>query len=187
MSEMTLKDTLLAARGHDDVAVTIVITRFKQSLLDCAERLESEDAYDDFVADLIQLILESKLETYQDRSDGEIFNFFRTALNHRCAKRLRKKINHVDEMPFAELTDSELVDLEEESAIEDIYFRDDLLSPLDLLTHTEKSILILLYEKNKKPKDIAARMGVSQQDIYQIKKRAVHKLGQALAASQRRA
>lgn len=180
---MSLNRILFDVRHGDNDATVILIKRFRGPLYDCANRLQIDDAYDDLIAELIQLIIIAKPEVFENRSDGEIYNYFKKALSHSCDKMLRRKIDQTGEILFADLSDSELVNLDNKTAEEDIYFRDDLLTPLDVLTPKERQLLHMRYLQHISITEIAVKWKVSRQNVNQMKKKALLKLGQAIAAS----
>ena len=166
--------------------MVILITRLGPLLRKYAGLLHEEDAFDDLVADFIQKFYEMRSDTFHGRADGEIFNYLKAAVKSLFEERRRNQMKHVREIVFTALSDAELLDVERLAAESDIYFRDTLLSPLDLLTPKQKALLILRYEKNWPVAKIAAKASVSPSTVNRMEKRALHNLGQALAADERR-
>lgn len=168
-----------AERGDQD-ALLRLIEKFDPLIHKYGKKLQYEDAYEDLLADFIELVRSGRFEQLENTSDGAVVNYTAKSFYRMYLKRLKRMIEtkvpvvHVDDMSPLQL-DATLYRfcIYNDSRIQE-YF------PCRILTRKEKAVLICIYEHDMSVAEIAKHFHVTRQNVNQIKKRAISKLRKSL-------
>ena len=171
-----LYDSIQRAQTGSDKDMMELVLKFTGLLKKYGRKLGYEDAENDLTADFIELIRFFKLDKLHNTSDGAIVNFICQSTYRAYLKRIKNEIEKkLAVVSFEDLTPLQLQQADSGVATE----REERISsyfPEVGLTPKEIMVLEAVYEKGYTVPDIAASLGVSRQNVNQIKKRAITKL-----------
>lgn len=177
-----LFQTISAARSGSETAANELITQFSPLLHRYARDLHTEDAYEDMRCDFWEIITSMPLDRMKDTSDFALLGYFKKAVRTRFIKRLNRITAAKGTLPYSDLMDSEKYKLECRTARWDDYSRGFFHNIRHLLNEKEFSVIVSLYYDDISVPELADSMGVSRQNINQIKNRALAKLRRMLAS-----
>lgn len=173
---MFLIDEIRLAQHRDEDAMLRLITKFSPLLKKYGRKLAYEDAVEDLTLDFIELINAWNFDNFHQSSDGAVVKYIANSLYHCYLKRLKSQYeNKTKCVSFEDLTPSQLNAIESETAVCDERALTTII-PDDILTPRELFIVIEIYEKETPVSSLARMLGVSRQNVNQIKRNAILKL-----------
>lgn len=175
---MILKNIRSSQKG-DKQAMLWLVNKFEPTLRKYARKLNTEDAYNDLVADLLEAIMHINCEKIKYNNDGAMVNYLTHSIYHAYIKLVRKLISEnslvcIDLVPEHLLSDTH-------SDLSDRCFTFDI--PEGLLTRSERKVLYLTELQGYSAADAARKTGTSRQNISQTRARALKKLREHFAQS----
>lgn len=161
--------------GNSD-ATLMLIEKFNPLLRKYAYKLYYDDAYDDLLADFIELLHNLKLDCVRDKSEGSLVSYIYKSIYSSYIKRLiaLKKLHNC--IPESNLSDQELYYVESSTAGNDVYFENELPGIGRILTKSEVSVIKMIYISGFTVKETAYMLGITRQAVNQRKMRALKKL-----------
>ncbi|KAF5065281.1 sigma-70 family RNA polymerase sigma factor [Oscillibacter sp.] len=171
-----LIDQILEAQSGNESEFLALINRFQGLFSKYGKKLGYEDAKDDLMADFIELIVTCDFKKLNNSSDGAIVNYIVLSCRRHYLHRLNNLIDHsVSCIATEDLSPAQKKEIDQKTAYWDIIPIAESV-PKKALTKKEYQILLAIYETGLSATDIAAQVGVSRQNVNQIKKRAIDKL-----------
>ena len=166
-------DDICKSKNGDKDAMLSLIKRFDPLIKKYGRKLETEDGYNDMVAEFLGILSRFNCESIVGRQDGAMVTYIEKAVYHAYTKLLRQHIER--DRPFLP------IDLLPETAfshgLSDVpvqSFTFDL--PKNLLTVKERKVLYAIDVLGYSAADIAKKWGTTRQNISQMHKRAVKKI-----------
>lgn len=170
-----LIDQILAAQNGNENEFLALINRFQGLFSKYGRKLGYEDAKDDLMADFIELIVTCDFKKLNNSSDGAIVNYIVLSCRRHYLHRRNNLIDHsVSCIATEDLSPAQRNKIEQQAASWDIIPMETV--PKEALSKREYQVLFYVYESGLPVTDIAAQLGVSRQNVNQIKKRAIDKL-----------
>ncbi|OJV65226.1 MAG: hypothetical protein BGO41_01300 [Clostridiales bacterium 38-18] len=165
-----IKECINDYRNGEDNNLEKIISMFMPLIKKYNRYYYDEDISSEFVIVLIELVMKIDLNKFD--SEGAIVNYISTTIKNKFIDLIRNKRKH-----------SELVlsndEFEVSNSIDDV---DVLVNKLalenlqQLLSKKERIIIVELFVNQKKGIEIANELGLSKQNIHNIKKRALNKI-----------
>ena len=172
-----LSDQILSAQSGSKTDMLSLIEKFSPVIKKYGKKLDPEDGISEITLYFIELIHHLNIHRLNSRSDGAIVNYVAQSISHFYVKmKAGPYDNHF--LYLEELTDAHRKKIESAPTNEDFPF--DWTLPLQALTDKERLVIIHIYEHGFSSAEIAKYLGVSRQNINQIKKRAESKIRTAL-------
>ena len=172
---MTIDIIEKSQRGDRDATLKL-IEKFNPLLRKYAFRLYYEDAYNDLLADFIELMHNIQLDHIRDKGEGSMVSYICKSIRSSFVKKLTAiRILH-SFIFYSELSDNELYYVDVLSSTRDEYFKYDLSDAYSILTKSEMSIVRMIYFSGYTISETAFIHGISRQAVNQMKKRALKKL-----------
>lgn len=171
-----LYDSIWQAQTGSDKEMMELVLKFTGLFKKYGRKLGYEDAENDLVADFIELIRHFKLNKLHNTSDGAIVNFIYQSTYRAYLKRMKNEIEKkLSVVSFEDLTP---VQLQQAYSGMATVSEEAITSYFPEVGLTDKEIMILdaIYGKGYTVSDVAAFLGVSRQNVNQIKMRAITKL-----------
>ncbi|MCB8818091.1 RNA polymerase sigma factor [Desulfosporosinus shakirovi] len=169
------KDLIVQLQTGDNGATLTLVKKFDPLLQKYAYRLY-DDAYNDLLSDLIELLNKIRLDCIRGTSEGIIVSYICTSIRNSYIKRLieLKKLHNF--VPYSALSDSELYYVEAALATSDPYFKVELTGIESVLTESELSIVKMIYLLGYTVTETTFIYRISRQAVNQTKKRALKRL-----------
>lgn len=165
----------LSQKGINDATLSL-IEKFNPVLKKYAYQLFYEDAYNDLLLDLIELLHNIRLDLILDKSEGSLVSYLATSIRRSYIKRLIELKQAQKFILYTDLSDGELYRVEAVTSTYDNYFTFELLDMKHKLTKSESTVINLIYLSCYTVPEIAGLYGISRQAVNQTKKRALIKL-----------
>jgi RNA polymerase sigma factor (sigma-70 family) len=169
-------DLIVQAKARNADATMELIKQFNPLLKKYAYKLFYEDAYNDLVVDLIEIIQNIRLERVYSRDEGSLIAYISTSVYNSYLERVKYKKFYDQVGLNSQLSDSEHYFVEIALSTTDTYFSNELPDLQKYLTITEETVIDMLYFKGYTVKEIARHFGITRQAVNQMKKRALEKL-----------
>lgn len=176
-----LYQTVMDARAGSQEAAEYLMNRFSPLLYGYAKKLYKEDAFEDIQCDFWEVIMQAPLENLRASEDCVLIRYFERAVQSKFIKRLKKVIDEKNTLSYADLMDQDKYKIECDTAVWDDHSRGFFHSIKGLLNEKEYNVICALYYNEWSVPELAQELGVSRQNINQIKNRALKKLRSALA------
>lgn len=171
-----LLEELKSAQSGNEEAMLNLITKFMPLFKKYERKLGYEDAINDLIVDFIEFVTKWNLNNLRQSSDGAIVNYIAQSIYHSFIQQLKYQLVLRQKCTsFEDLTPTQLNMIEKKIATSDEYRLSNVISN-GLLTPREKYILSAIYERGMTVASLANALGVSRQNINQIKKKALAKL-----------
>lgn len=177
-----LYQMVMDARSGSRTAAEYLLDRFSPLLNRYATKLHREDAFEDIRCDFWDIIMRAPLEKLRTSDDYILLSYFEKAVRSRFIKHLEKLLNEKNTLSYADLMEQEKYRIEYETAVCDDYSYGLFQSIKGLLNDKEYEVICLLYYNNIPTQELAQKLGVSRQNINQIKNRALKKLNAAFSS-----
>jgi len=178
---MALYNVVISAQEKNEDDQLFLIKQFAPLLRKYAYKLNVEDAYEILLLDFYQLLVTMDLGSMRDVSDGSLVKYFEKSVYNSYLKHTKERI--VDGRYFLlidDLSDSQRFFIQNETAVCDDYFEVEFNNSFSFLTLKEICVLKSIYIDGYSAADLATRLGVSRQNINQIKIKALHKVKEYL-------
>lgn len=169
----------LIDRLPDDAAALQLLGMFDKLLRKYARLLGTEDAYEELRLFFFELLDKLKSKELCSDSDGYAVNYISKSVKNQYIA-LSKARNSRREDTFSEMSEEQMVYVEQIAATDD---RVDISSyfPSDnKLSEREKTILQLFFVDEYSIEEIAQQLSISRQAVNQAKNRALNKIRKAL-------
>lgn len=175
----TVYELMMAAQNNDSKAMLTLIKKFKPILVKYSMMLNYEDSYEDLQVFLIQKIMTMDLDAIKNRSDGGMVNYVKRIIHNKYATIYQKMIyRQAREFIVKTEEDEELVE-NNNSDIDD--YSSLLFNDLHLfLSPKEERIIRCIFIFNMSTDEIAKTIGVSNWNVYKLKKSRFEKLRKQL-------
>ncbi|MPM28694.1 Bacteriocin UviA [bioreactor metagenome] len=168
-------DLIVLSQAGSSEATLELIHKFDPLLKKYAYKLYYEDAYNDLVADFIELLKNIRTDTISS-CEGSLVSYIAKAVRNSYIKRSIAHSRQRNFIPYSAFDESELYRLEAESATVDETTTLDLCEIGSVLTEAELSVIKMLYFSGYTVNEVALSHGISRQAVNQMKKRALLKL-----------
>lgn len=170
----TLYELIENAQNNNNNALYTVIQNFSPTIKKFSKKLNYEEAETDLTIFLITLIKKMNLSYFYLKGDGVLVNYIHSAIKNKYIDiyRKNKNQNNVQVELIANLLEDKSNYNFDETVIMKMLLAD--------LTNTEKAVIIGLYYCGNKYGDIAKKLKLSRQSIYNIKNKALNKIKQKL-------
>ena len=173
-------DYVIKIQNTDSEPIIEMVERFNPLLKKYAKRLYYEDAYNDLVADFIELLLNIDLEKIRIKEDGGMVSYIAKSIHSCYIKRLKKIRQACNVVIYSELSEKESYYIELLTATKDTYINIDLDFLRKTLTVQEFYIIKRIYYDMYSATEIAKILGVSRQAVNQMKNRTHKKIKHVL-------
>jgi RNA polymerase sigma factor (sigma-70 family) len=176
---MTLYDLVKGAQDGNESCMLTLVEKFIPLLRKYAGILKTEDSYEMLLLGFLEVILSIDLQKMQSTKDGALVNYFATATFHsflKYQKRFYKESEHT--ILYEGLSEAQQYCIQNKLVAYDDLFEveyDDLLTAV--LTDREREVLVGILVEGNTAAFIADQLGVSRQNVNQIKVKALKKLG----------
>ena len=175
----TVYELMVAAQNNDSKAMLTLIKKFRPILVKYSMMLNYEDSYDDLQVFLIQKIMTIDLDTIVNRSDGGMVNYIKRIIHNKYVTIYEKMIyRQAREFVVKTEEDEELV--ENNNSDTDDY-SSLLFNDLHLfLSPKEEQVIRCIFIFNMSTDEITKMTGISNWNIYKLKKSRLEKLRKQL-------
>lgn len=165
-----IKSLIENYKNGDNEIMLDIINQFSPLIEKYNKKYENEDISSELIITLIKLI--NSLDIKKFKFDGEIINYIKIAIKNRYLDIIRQN-SKKNEFLFYEL-DTDISDYNNlyEKLISDIEYE----RILNTLNSKERLIIDGLYNLQKKEVEIAQELGLSKQNIHNIKKKTLKKI-----------
>lgn len=174
-----LADTIRNAQSGNNDEMLALIKQFQPALCGYAKHAGYEDAYEDLVADFIEIIRDLNLSHLSSLDDGVLVRYLTICLRNKSRRRCGEYLKKTDhEQLLCDCSEAQqwyfetsnaVPSPEKELAFENIV-SDQRLTPL------QRAILAALYQDGLSVSEFSKKAGVSRQSINQAKNRALKTL-----------
>lgn len=174
-------ELIFRSQSGDKNATLELIEKFNPLLKKYAFRLFYDDAYNDLLADFVELLRNIKMENVHSKNEGSMVSYINKSIQSSYIKEsvAVKKFRRF--IPESEFKEEELYSLEAASAINDTYFAYEFPGIEKVLTKSETDVVKMIYLNGYSVCEAAQRLGTSRQAVNQMKNRALKKLKTQLA------
>ncbi|PWE85254.1 hypothetical protein LG34_17060 [Eubacterium ramulus] len=164
------------AKNGDQDAKMKLINKFMPVIRKCSRKLYSEDAENEMILFILELIPKIPDNLLRPENDGKIVNYISISVKNHYSYCIRKKMQEKDKIPFSDLSEEQLHLLENELSTNDEMnklIQDDL----DIsLSEKEYKVIVMFYFEQYSIAEIAEEFNVSRQAVNQMRCRAINKL-----------
>lgn len=166
----TLYELIENAQNNNNNALYTIIENFSPTIKKFSKKLNYEEAETDLTIFLITLIKKMNLSCFYLKGDGILVNYIHSAIKNKYIDIYRKNKNkdNVQVELIANLLEDKSNYNFDEAIIMKMLLAD--------LTNIEKTVIIEIYYLGNKYKDIAKKLKVSRQSIYNVKNKALSKI-----------
>ena len=172
-----LFDQIMSAQAGDKNTMMALVEQFFPIIRKYGRKLDPEDGTNEMILYFIELIHQMDIHKLKSPNDGAIVNYIEQCIYHFYIKMKNgQNENHI--LHWEELPEYHKAAIEKITAQEEIPL--DWSFPLQILTEKERSVIIQIYEYGFSSAEIAKNLGVSRQNVNQIKKRAEAKIRSSL-------
>jgi len=175
---MNTRNRILNAQHADESAMLELIASFNPLLKKYTRRLKYEDAYNDLVADFVEIISKFPTNSLKIADEGAYVNYISASVHNAYCRRQRKVIKSkaLEVSPISDLSENEKYHAESLSATQDTYFEGKAFESANSLTEREYRVLVMVYTYGLSVIETAKLLGVSRQFVNTTKSRALDKL-----------
>jgi RNA polymerase sigma factor (sigma-70 family) len=176
---MTLCDLIKGAQSGNEICTLTLVERFIPLLRKYAGLLKTEDSFEMLLLGFLEVIMSLDLQKMQSTKDGALVNYFAKATFHSFLK-FQKKIYKESEHTslYEGLSEAQKYCIQNKLVAYDDLFEveyDDLFTAV--LTDREREVLVSTLVEGNTAAFIAEQLGVSRQNVNQIRRKALSKLG----------
>lgn len=175
-----LKDIILNAQAGNDDSILIIVDKFNPLLKKYSYKLSYDDAYNDLLADFLDLIKNIDMSRLRHNCEGVIVSYICKSVYSSYINKSKTNCKYFQStIPFSGLNENQKYYAELSLSTVD---RDDalLVSSLnEILNQHEFCIIYKIYFLGYSSADIAKSSGTSRQAVNQTKRRALEKLRKA--------
>lgn len=171
-----LAELIARFQSGDNCGAETIIQKFQPLMRKYAYMLNYEDAYDDLVVDLVNLIHHVKLKDLHSNEDSAIVIYLQKSIRSFYIKHLATIKKNQYLVCYSDLSESEVYKLESHLAIVDHYFENTLSEIRPILSRREWTIISLIFISGYSVKEIATFWGITKQATNQLKNRALKKI-----------
>lgn len=176
---MIIDDIRNSQLGNQQAMLNLV-ERFTPALRKYARKLATEDAFNDLVLELLELILHLDCSSIRQQGDGAMVNYLSRAIYCSYIKLLDRLIkNKIPCVSDNDVTDAMLYQHQHIEMLNVFPFE----IPKDLLSPCEEKAFFGIHIMGYSAAEIARHQGTSRQNINQAKRRAEQKLRNYLKES----
>lgn len=172
-----LADKILSAKSGNKDDMLCLIEKFSPVTKKYGRKLDIEEGISEVTLYFIELVHHLNIHKLRSCSDAALVCYVAQCISHFYTK-MKKGPYDNRVLYIEELTEAHKAKLDADYATEDLPF--DWALPLQQLTDKEQFVIIQIYEYGFSSAEIAKHLGVSRQNINQIKKRAESKIRTAL-------
>ena len=164
------------AKNGDEDAMMELIRKFGSLLHKYANKLEYEDAYQDYVLYFIELVKSGSLENLKDKNDGAVISYINICVQNYYKKKIQVIIKSKKEALISDLSE------EQQYYIDVLTARSDNHNPVmdyntqNILNANENRVIYLSYVEGYSTAEIARMSNRTRQAVNQLKHRALDKL-----------
>lgn len=159
-------------KNGDKESMLDIINQFTPLIEKYNRKYENEDISSELIITLIKLI--NSLDIKKFKFDGEIINYIKIAIKNKYLDIIRQN-SKKNEFLFYEL-DTDILDYN--NSYEELISNIEYERILNTLNEKEKLIIDGLYNLQKKEVEIAQELGVSKQNIHNIKRKTLKKISE---------
>lgn len=177
--ENRIYNLLLHAQAGDKGALSEVLIIFSPSLKFSARLLNYEDAYNDLIVELIEVINKLKLDTLRANNDAALISYFNIVIRNLRSLLIKNLVRTPSIVLESSLTSEQLFMLSSRSSVQDSY--DNLVweDMRNILTAKEFIVLFLIFHEGRSVIKISQVLGISRQAVNKLKLSAFDKLKSA--------
>ncbi len=168
-----LKDLIEKLPNND--ACLELIEMFDKLLRKYARLLSYEDSYEEMRLFFIELIFQLKNKKICTDNDGYIVSYISKAVRNQYIA-LSKGHRMKREISFSDISEAQLIYVEQQTSTEDRYDISDYFPQKNPLSNRETIILKAIFMKECSVEKIAQELGISRQAVNQAKNRALEKI-----------
>ena len=172
-----LSDQIRSAQAGNCSDMLALIERLTPIIRKYGRKLDPEDGLSEMTLCFIELVHQLQIERLKCPSDGAVVNYILRCLYHFYIKLKNNQYNsrafYLEDLPEKQKSTLEMQAAQEETPFE-------WTLPQNTLTDKEKMIITLIYEGGYSSAEIAKHLGVTRQNVNQIKKRAESKIKESL-------
>jgi len=172
---MELEKMINAAQAKVDGALEALLKQFSPLIRKYARKLGYEDALFDVQLDMIDLIYKFNLSKMSQKDDKYLLSYISVSMKNAYSKRLGA-IMQIQSSPFSDISEQKLYEIECENARSDDYSVFEFQDMISNLPDKQKIIVQLHYVEEMSINEIALTLGLSRQNVNQIKLRVIAKL-----------
>lgn len=165
----------LAQRGQENALVDLLL-QFNPLLKKYARKLDTEDSYEDLRCFFIELVYHFDLHRMQNPSDGALVAYIGNCVKHRYIQESQRKNRSIIELTESSLSEAQLYTIKEIQSVSNDEINIFLLDLSHILTELEQKVVYWICVEGYTSASVAIALGVTRQNINQIKQRALKKL-----------
>lgn len=168
-----IKDLL--DRLPDDAAALQLLELFDKLLKKYARLLGTEDAYEDLRLFFFELLDKLKDKRVCNDNDGYVVSYISKSIKNQYIA-LSKGKRAIKSTVFSDVSDEQMIYIEQIAAIEDVVNITDYFPVKNKLSPREETILQQFFVGEYSIEEIAQQLGISRQAVNQAKNRALNKI-----------
>lgn len=169
-------DLVRESQNGNQCATLYLLDKFKPLLKKYANKLGSEDAYEDLLLDFIELIHSIQLDNIRHKDESHIVSYISTSIHSSYVKRLLAIIKQSAIISISDLSEKEVKAVDILQSTHDVYFAFEFPNIQKILNKNEAAVIRLIYYLGYTTSETACYFGVSRQAVNQMKRRALRKL-----------
>lgn len=180
---MDLYNLMYHAQQGNQECCYAIIQKFEKLIKKYARKLSYEDAEEDLICFVVELIQLFPLENFSEKDEGKIVTYIVNSIRHRYIFLLKRLIDRENEIRMSEMSQEQQFMVERKLSFEEPYetlFFDDIRS---LLSEKEWLILQAIYIQGMTSAEVARKEGLTRQAVNQTKIRGLKKLKKSYLAS----
>lgn len=163
---MELRQLIFNYQTGDTNLFINILDKFKFTIKKFARNLNYEDAEQDLILYLLELITSINLCDFKNKSDGALVNYIYLSIKNKSTKLYKSTKNKHISLDIHNISQSYMLD----------EYNIELYSSLSCLNIIERKIIIDKYIKHLTFSEIASNLGVSRQTVYKNKNSSIKKL-----------
>jgi RNA polymerase sigma factor (sigma-70 family) len=158
-----IHELIVQSQEGDEDSFLTLIEKFNPLLKKYAYKLHYEDAYNDLLADFIELITHMQTSRIRNKNEGALVSYICTVIHSSYVKKLIaiKKRNNL--ISFSSLSENESYYVEVASTSNDEYFKYEIPGMQQVLTKSEAHLIELIFYSGYSASEIALVLGISRQ------------------------
>ncbi|MGN6711050.1 sigma-70 family RNA polymerase sigma factor [Anaerocolumna jejuensis] len=169
-------DVIAKIQNGDSNSTLELIEKFNPLLKKYAHMLYYEDAYNDLLADFIELLSCVRIDRIKNKDDGGMTAYIAASMHSSYVKKLIKQKQLHRFIIYSDLSENELHYIDALNATNDTYINNELDLLKNILTASEFIIIKMIFYDGYSVTETANANSITRQAVNQMKNRALKKL-----------